>query len=156
MNFETESSRSRAFILTRKATFHKALGRRVIPGPSEMALDREGVCHSCGLGDAPKKRQDDEPFLMSKENHIDPGVIPNCLSNLTQREEVVVAKAHCHMITKRFRGHQYHYTGHCVCFWQRTITFRDVMPVLPWKQMLFFFDRRMLIFKIKLSAHHGG
>jgi hypothetical protein len=97
----------------------------------EMALDTEGVCHRCGLRDAPKKRRAGEPFLISKENHTDPGAVPNCLSDLTQMEEMAIAKAHCHMITKRFWGHQYHYTGHCVCFWQSTITFRDALPVLP-------------------------
>ena len=61
---------------------------------------------------------------------MDPGVVPPCLSTLTQMEEMVISKAHCHMIMKRYRGH-YHYTGHCVCFWQSTVNFRTVLPVLP-------------------------
>jgi hypothetical protein len=68
---------------------------------------------------------------MSKENNMDPGVVPPCGSELTQMEEMVISKAHCHMIMKRYRGHQHHYTGHCVCFWQSTVNFRTVLPVLP-------------------------
>jgi hypothetical protein len=46
-------------------------------------------------------------------------------------EEMIIAKAHCHMIMKRVRGHQYHYTGHAVCFWQNNVTFIDALPSLP-------------------------
>ena len=46
-------------------------------------------------------------------------------------EEMIIAKAHCHMIMKRVRGHQYHYTEHAVCFWQNNVTFMDALPSLP-------------------------
>jgi hypothetical protein len=49
--------------------------------------------------------QEGEPFLFSKENNIDPGVVPGCLRDLTQMEEMVIAKAHCYIIMKRVRGH---------------------------------------------------
>src|ERR1700761_6886012 len=75
--------------------------------------------------------QEGEPFLFSKESNMDPGVVPECLRNLTQMEEMIIAKAHCHMIMKRVRGHQYHYTGHAVCFWQNNVRFIDTLPSLP-------------------------
>jgi hypothetical protein len=31
---------------------------------------------------------------------------------------------------KRVRGHQYHYTGHAVCFWQNSVTFIHQLGVL--------------------------
>jgi hypothetical protein len=62
---------------------------------------------------------------------MDPGVAPGCLGDLTQMEEIVIAKAHCHMIVKRVRCRQYHYTGHAVCFWQNNVTFIDTLPSLP-------------------------
>lgn len=53
-----------------------------------------------------------EAFLFSEENNMDPGVVPEYLGDLTQMEEIIIAKVHCHMIIKRIRGRQYHYTGH--------------------------------------------
>ena len=88
-----------------------------------------GVCGACLKRD--RTLQEGEPFLFSKENNLDPGVVPGCLRDLTQMEEMIIAKAHCHMIMKRVRGHQYHYTGHAVCFWQNNVTFIDTLPSLP-------------------------
>ena len=88
-----------------------------------------GVCGACWKRD--RNLQEGEPFLFSKENNMDPGVVPGCLRDLTQMEEMIIAKAHCHMIMKRVRGHQYHYTGHAVCFWQSNVTFMDALPSLP-------------------------
>jgi hypothetical protein len=88
-----------------------------------------GVCGACLKRD--RNLQEGEPFLFSTENNMDPGVVPGCLRDLTQMEEMIIAKAHCHMIMKRVRGHQYHYTGHAVCFWQSNVTFMDALPSLP-------------------------
>jgi hypothetical protein len=62
-----------------------------------------GVCGACMRRD--RNLQEGEPFLFSKENNMDPGVVPGCLQDLTQMEEMIIAKAHCHMIMKRVRGH---------------------------------------------------
>jgi hypothetical protein len=94
----------------------------------QMGLSN-GVCGACLKRD--RNLQEGEPFLFSKENNMDPGVVPECLRDLTQMEEMIIAKAHCHMIMKRVRGHQYHYTGHAVCFWQNNVTFIDALPSLP-------------------------
>lgn len=88
-----------------------------------------GVCSACLKRD--RYVQQGEPFLFSQGNNMDPGVVPDCLKDLTQMEEMVIAKAHCHMIMKRVRGHQYHYTGHAVCFWQNNVTFFDTLPSRP-------------------------
>ncbi|KID78675.1 ATP-dependent DNA helicase PIF1 [Metarhizium guizhouense ARSEF 977] len=88
-----------------------------------------GVCGACLRRDM--NLQGGAPFLFSKDNNMDPGVVPECLRDLTQMEEMVIAKAHCHMIVKRVRGHQYHYTGHAVCFWQSSVTFIDALPSRP-------------------------
>jgi hypothetical protein len=94
----------------------------------QMGLSN-GVCGACLRQD--RNLQEGEPSLFGPENNMDPGVVPSCLRDLTQMEEMIIAKAHCHMIMKRVRGHQYHYTGHAVCFWQNNVTFIDALPSLP-------------------------
>jgi hypothetical protein len=71
------------------------------------------------------------PYLMSADNHMDPGIVPSHLPELTQVEEMVIARAHVQMLVKRVRGHQYHYTGHCVTFMQNIVRTVDVLPSLP-------------------------
>ena len=44
---------------------------------------------------------------------------------------MVITRAHVQMLVKRVRGHQYHYTGHCVTFMQNIIRTVDVLPNLP-------------------------
>jgi hypothetical protein len=62
---------------------------------------------------------------------MDPGTIPSHLPKLTQVEEMVIARAHVQMLVKRVRGHQYHYTGHCVTFMQNIVRTVNVLPNLP-------------------------
>ena len=35
------------------------------------------------------------------------------------------------MLVHRYRGHQYHYSGHCVSFMQNTVKTVDILPNLP-------------------------
>ena len=56
----------------------------------EMGL-KDGVCNKCFLAD--KKKNEDEPFLYSAANNMDPGCIPSHLPKLTQIEEMVIARA---------------------------------------------------------------
>jgi hypothetical protein len=88
---------------------------------------RDGVCRSCSLRD----KRNQIPFLMSAENQMDPGVLPAHLPTLTQVEEMVIARSHIQMVLYRYRGHQYHYSGHCVSFMQNMIKMVDVLPNLP-------------------------
>jgi len=68
---------------------------------------------------------------MSADNNTDPGIVPNHLLELTQVEEMVIARAHVQILVKRVRGHQYHYTGHCATFIQNIVRTVDVLPNLP-------------------------
>ena len=88
---------------------------------------RDGVCRSCSLRD----KRNQTPFLMSAENQMDPGVLPAHLPTLTQVEEMVIARSHVQMVLYRYRGHQYHYSGHCVSFMQNMIKTVDMLPNLP-------------------------
>jgi ATP-dependent DNA helicase PIF1 len=86
-----------------------------------------GVCHACFLRDKANKM----PFLMSAENEMDPGELPAHLPALTQVEEMIIACSHVQMMVYRYRGHQYHYSGHCVSFMQNIIKTVDTLPNLP-------------------------
>ncbi|CAG8983616.1 hypothetical protein HYALB_00004638 [Hymenoscyphus albidus] len=73
-----------------------------------MAL-KDTVCHKCYLRD-PK---DCRPCLMSADNMLNPGPVTDALPELTQVEEMIIARSHVQMVLFRYRGHQYHYSGHC-------------------------------------------
>jgi ATP-dependent DNA helicase PIF1 len=88
---------------------------------------RAGICHSCSLRD----KAGCSPFLMSVENNMDPGDILAHLPVLTQIEEMIIARSHVQMMVHRVRGHQYHYSGHCVSFMQNIIRTVDILPNLP-------------------------
>lgn len=62
---------------------------------------------------------------------MDHGMVPDFLPPLTQMEESVIARAHIHMQIKRYRGHQYKYSGHCVGFTQNVPKFSRALPTLP-------------------------
>jgi hypothetical protein len=68
---------------------------------------------------------------MSAENEMDPGEVPAYLPELTQVEEMIIARSHVQMMVHRYRGHQYHYSGHCVSFMQNTVKTVDMLPNLP-------------------------
>jgi hypothetical protein len=88
---------------------------------------RGEICDACFLRD--KGAQ--SPFLMSADNQMDPGEIPDHLPVLTQVEEMIIARSHVQMLVHRYRGHQYHYSGHCVSFMQNNIKTVDMLPNLP-------------------------
>jgi hypothetical protein len=75
-----------------------------------MQLNRDNVCHRCQLKD-----KDKEPPLLSDDNDMDPGEVPEHLPALSQVEEMLIARVHLHLEAKRIRGLQYQYTGHTVC-----------------------------------------
>jgi hypothetical protein len=83
-----------------------------------FAMDlKDTVCHTCYLRDKGNKT----PFLMSTENEMDSGDVPAHLPVLTQLEEMIITRSHVQMMVCRYRGHQYHYSGHCVSFMQNTV-----------------------------------
>jgi hypothetical protein len=70
---------------------------------------------------------------MSAENKIDPGELPAYLPALTQVKEMIIARLYVQIIVFWYRGHQYHYSGHCVSFIQNTIKTVNMLPNLPSK-----------------------
>lgn len=88
---------------------------------------KDGVCHTCFL----KDKGGQTPLLFSADNEMDLGAVPAYLPVLTQIEEMVIAWSHVQMMIKRYRGHQYHYTGHCVSFAQEIIKTVSILPNLP-------------------------
>ena len=88
---------------------------------------KDGSCHACFLRD----KRDQSPSLMSVENEMDAGNIPAHLPELTQVEEMIIARSQVQMMVHRYRGHQYHYSGQCVSFMQNTVKTVDVLPNLP-------------------------
>ena len=92
----------------------------------EMDL-KHNVCHRCFNRDKGNKT----PFLMSADNEMDPGELPAHLPELTQVEEMIIARSHVQMLVHRYRGHQYHYSGHCVSFMQNNVKTVDMLPNLP-------------------------
>src|SRR5271156_1452116 len=88
---------------------------------------KNDVCHRCFNRDKGNKT----PFLMSADNKMDPGEVPAHLPELTQVEEMIIARSHVQMMVHRYRGHQYHYSGHCVSFMQNTVKTVDMLPNLP-------------------------
>jgi len=88
---------------------------------------RDDICHSCLLKD--KGRQ--TLYFFSADNEMDPGIVPAHLPALTQIEEMVIARSHVQMMIKRYRGHQYQYTGHCVSFAQEIVKTVSILPNLP-------------------------
>jgi len=88
---------------------------------------KDNICHVCFLRD----KGSQSPFLMSADNKMDPGEIPAHLPALTQVEEMIIARSHVQMLVHRYRGHQYHYSGHCVSFMQNNIKTVNMLPNLP-------------------------
>jgi len=62
---------------------------------------KSDVCHRCFNRDKGKKT----PFLMSAENEMDLGDIPAYLPELTQVEEMIIARSHVQMMVHCYRGH---------------------------------------------------
>jgi ATP-dependent DNA helicase PIF1 len=88
------------------------------------------VCKKCRTT-RDKSKKDDEPFLMSAENLMDPGSIPPHLPKLAQIEEMLIAKVHVMVKVHQIRGQQYRYSGH-VCNFLRDIgKIYNKLPLLP-------------------------
>jgi hypothetical protein len=68
-----------------------------------------GICYRC----LQRHKGGQSPFLMSAVNELDPGDVPAYLPELSQVEEMIIARSHVQLMVTRYRGHQYHYTGHC-------------------------------------------
>lgn len=72
----------------------------------DMGIGQEGVCARCLWAD-----EDQETFLYGIENRMDPGCLPD-LPELTQVEEMLIARVHVLIEVRQVRGQQYKYKGH--------------------------------------------
>jgi hypothetical protein len=94
-----------------------------------MGLDDNRVCSSCQKVD--KNLEDEMPFLYSGANEMDPGPIPLGLEQLTQIEEMLIARVYCFVEVRQVRGVQYKYKGHIVNFLANTPKVYNRLPLLP-------------------------
>ncbi|KAM4067942.1 ATP-dependent DNA helicase PIF1 [Hirsutella rhossiliensis] len=89
------------------------------------------VCSACRRRDADGKRQPHEPFLFSEENNLDLGSVPNELPELSQVEEMLIARVHVHIQVFQYRGQQYKYRGHVINFLRDIGHVYTQLPLLP-------------------------
>jgi hypothetical protein len=54
--------------------------------------------------------------FFSEENNLHFGDVPTHLPELTQVEEMLIARVHVHVQVFQHRGQQYHYRGHVINF----------------------------------------
>jgi hypothetical protein len=74
------------------------------------------------------KRDKKDPNMYSPENDMHPGVVPPCLQNLTQVEEMLIARACPIMCVFHKHGGQRGYKGHVVNLPQNVQGFLDTLP----------------------------
>jgi ATP-dependent DNA helicase PIF1 len=93
----------------------------------------DGICANCRKVD--KKRESNEPYLFTAENLADPGPFPQPaegpLPELTQFEEMLIARVHIYMEIRQHRGQQYKYRGHICNFLCDSGRIYDELPLLP-------------------------
>jgi hypothetical protein len=94
-----------------------------------MSVDCSGVCRRCVYHDRSKGAED--PFYFSAENNLDPGPTPTGLPQLTQLEEMLIARVHVYVEVRQVRGVQYKYSGHIVNFLRDTGRIYAKLPLLP-------------------------
>ena len=80
------------------------------------------ICTRC-------QRDKHNPKLFSAENDMDPGSVPPCLQNLTQIEELLIARACPFMTVYHKHGGQLGYSGHVLNLPQNIQQFINKLPV---------------------------
>jgi hypothetical protein len=86
------------------------------------------VCAQCRRLD--RGLQVDEPRFFSAENQLDPGDVPD-LPQLTEVEQMLIARVHTFVEVRRVRGPQHRYTGHVISFERDVGSIYDELPLLP-------------------------
>jgi hypothetical protein len=119
-------------------SFHKALEKlrqvecsRCLECWFDMKLNVDKVSESCIRVDGPKKRGDDEPYMFSAANEMDPGPVPDWLPVLSPIEEMCIAKVHTFIEVRQHRGVQYKYKGHICNFLCNVGNIHRKLPLLP-------------------------
>jgi hypothetical protein len=90
---------------------------------------RYGVCRICHRRD--QSRPEDSPFFFSRENALDFGAVPSHLPELSQVEEMLIARVHVHVQVFQYRGQQYKYSGHVINFLRDVGSVYSQLPLLP-------------------------
>jgi hypothetical protein len=80
------------------------------------------ICNRC-------QRDKHNPKLYSAENDMDPGTVPPCLQDMTQIEELLIARACPIMTVYHKHGGQLGYSGHVLNLPQNIQQFINKLPV---------------------------
>ncbi|EED13560.1 hypothetical protein TSTA_098170 [Talaromyces stipitatus ATCC 10500] len=90
-----------------------------------LRLNSQGICGRCVRADKNK-----DVHLFGAGNNMYPGNMPD-LPELSQTEEMLIARVHVSVQVRRVRGQQYKYSGHVVNFLRDTARVYDTLPLLP-------------------------
>ncbi|KAF4993680.1 hypothetical protein FDECE_13356 [Fusarium decemcellulare] len=80
--------------------------------------------------DTRNQRREGQSYFWSRENKLDPGHVPDHLPELSQVEEVLIARVHVHVQVMTYRGQQYRYKGYVINFLKDIGHYRQ-LPLLP-------------------------
>ena len=86
---------------------------------------RDNVCEKCRYRD-----RGQSIHLISDENNMNVQAVPSTLPQLTDIEEMLIARAHVHVQVYMIKDHQYKYSGHTVTFMQNTQKLYNKLPLL--------------------------
>lgn len=84
----------------------------------------DGICHFC-------RAKPNRQHLYSAANNNDVGSVPAHLPELSEIEEMLIARAHVHIQLRKIKGQQLKYSGHTVTFMQNTQKIFTKLPLLP-------------------------
>ena len=91
---------------------------------------QHSVCKKCRTT-RDRNKKDDEPFLMSDDNFMDPGNVPAHLPKLTPVEDLLISRVQVFMEIHQVRGIQFKYTGHVCNFLKNIGKIYSKLPLLP-------------------------
>lgn len=94
----------------------------------DIRRDKHGICQRCIRRD---HNQEEGPPLMSHENQMDPGPVPDTLPKLSDIEQMLIAPVHISMHMAHIKGAQYRYKGHIMTFLRDIPDVVQVLPRLP-------------------------
>ena len=86
------------------------------------------ICQRCLTRD--KHQLPGEPHLISSDNHMDPGDMPD-LPELTDIEQMLIAPVHISIHMHHIKGAQYRYKGHVMTFLRDIPDVVTTLPRLP-------------------------
>ena len=94
---------------------------------------------------------DNESYLFSLENYIDPGRIDHDLSILTVVEEMLIARIHIYMEVRKIRGVQYKYSPHVCSFLRDTNKIYNTLLLISKELDLILLRSRNISFDLRLA-----